>query len=95
MTSDEAAATHAPAWVGIWLNILLLGKIVLPLSLFIWKQTRLVALAAFIAGVVRVLSQTSADDGMTHKFGHSYPANAGICWNADWPEESNCRFRIM
>jgi hypothetical protein len=54
MTFNEAVATHAPAWVGIWLNILLLGAIVLPLSLFIWKQTRLVALVALIAGGVSV-----------------------------------------
>jgi hypothetical protein len=55
MTFKEAVATHAPAWVGIWLNILLLGAIVLPLSLFIWKQTRLVALAALIAGIAGIV----------------------------------------
>ena len=55
MTFNEAVAAHAPAWVGIWLNIMLLGAIVLPLTLFIWKSTRLTALFTLIAGVVGVV----------------------------------------
>lgn len=54
MSFNEAVAAHAPAWVGIWLNIMLLGAIVLPLALFIWKSTRLTALFTLIAGVVSV-----------------------------------------
>ncbi len=54
MTFNEAVATQAPAWVGIWLNLLLLGAIVLPLALFIWKSTRLTALFTLVAGVVGV-----------------------------------------
>ncbi|MCF2869482.1 hypothetical protein L0664_00260 [Octadecabacter sp. G9-8] len=54
MTFNEAVATHAPAWVGIWLNIMLLGAIVLPLALFIWKSTRWTAVFTLIAGVVGV-----------------------------------------
>ncbi|MEO9823522.1 MAG: hypothetical protein ABJF50_03770 [Paracoccaceae bacterium] len=54
MTFNEAVATYAPAWVGIWINFLLLGAIVLPLVLFFWKPTRLVALSAIVAGVVSV-----------------------------------------
>lgn len=54
MTFDEAVATYAPAWVGIWLNVLLLGAIVLPLSLFIWKSTRLTALFVVLAGAFSV-----------------------------------------
>ncbi len=42
-----------------------------------------------------VLSQTSAHDGTTYDFGHSYPASAANCRNGDWPEGSNCRLRIM
>ncbi|WP_299732334.1 hypothetical protein [uncultured Tateyamaria sp.] len=55
MTFEEAVATHAPAWVGIWLNFLLLGAIVLPLTLVIWKSTRLTALFALLAGVIGVV----------------------------------------
>lgn len=54
MTFNEAVATHAPAWVGIWINFLLLGAIVLPLLLFFWKSTRSAALFAVIAGVISV-----------------------------------------
>jgi hypothetical protein len=52
MTFNEAIAAHAPAWVEIWINLLLLGAIVLPLVLFVWKSTRIIAVSALIAGVV-------------------------------------------
>lgn len=55
MTFEEAVATHAPAWVGIWLDILFFSAIVLPLSLVIWKATRLTALFVFIAAVFNVV----------------------------------------
>ena len=51
MTLEEALAQQ-PAWLGIWLNIMMLGAFVAPLALFIWKQTRLVAFAAVVAGVL-------------------------------------------
>jgi len=54
MTFNEAVAAHAPAWVAIWMNLLLLGAIVLPLTLFFWKATRLTALFSLIAGVVSI-----------------------------------------
>ncbi len=54
MTFDEAVAAHAPAWVAIWMNIFLLGAIVLPLTLFLWKATRLTALFSVIASAVSV-----------------------------------------
>jgi len=54
MTFNEAVAAHAPAWVAIWMNFLLLGAIVLPLTLFFWKATRLTALFSLIAGVISV-----------------------------------------
>lgn len=52
MTFNEAVAQHAPAWVGLWINILLLGAIILPLSLFFWKATRSAAAFALIAGII-------------------------------------------
>jgi len=51
MTLPEAIAQQ-PAWLGIWLNILMLGAFILPLTLFIWKPTRLVALAAIFTGLL-------------------------------------------
>lgn len=54
MTFNEAVATHAPAWVAIWINILLLGAMVLPLTLAFWKPTRITALFSLIAGLVSV-----------------------------------------
>lgn len=44
MTFNEAMALQ-PMWVQIWLNVLLLGAFVLPLSFLFWRQSR-------IAGVV-------------------------------------------
>ncbi len=48
MTLSEAMAAQ-PAWLQIWLNILLLGAFALPLSLLIWKQTRLLAVTCLLA----------------------------------------------
>lgn len=54
MTFNEAVAAHAPAWVAIWINILLLGAMILPLTLFFWKSTRLTALFSLVAGIISV-----------------------------------------
>ena len=54
MTFNEAVATHAPAWVAIWINILLIGGMVLPLTLAFWKPTRLTALYSLIASIISV-----------------------------------------
>lgn len=54
MTFNEAVAMHAPAWVAIWMNILLLGAIALPLTLVFWKATRLTALFSLIASVISI-----------------------------------------
>ncbi len=51
MTFQEAIAQQ-PAWIGYWLKWLLLGAIVLPLALLIWRQSRIAAIAAIVAGVV-------------------------------------------
>ncbi len=48
MTFNEAIALQ-PQWVQIWLNILFAGAFVLPLSLLIWRVSR-------ISGVITLLS---------------------------------------
>lgn len=48
MTFQEATA-QLPTWVQIWLNILLLGAFILPLTLLIWKQTRVTAIITLLA----------------------------------------------
>ena len=40
-------------------------------------------------------SQNLANGGFIADAGHSYPASAANCWNADWLDASNCRLRIM
>ncbi len=52
MTLTEAIATHSPAWVNLWLNVLFIGAFILPLSLFIWKSTRWTAVFCVIAAVI-------------------------------------------
>ncbi|WP_299297241.1 hypothetical protein [uncultured Tateyamaria sp.] len=54
MTFNEAMAAHAPAWVVIWTNILLLGAVVLPLTLAFWKSTRLTALLSVFASAISI-----------------------------------------
>jgi dolichyl-phosphate-mannose--protein O-mannosyl transferase len=51
MTLSEAMALQ-PAWIGIWLNILLVGAFIVPLALLIWKPSRLAAIFCIIAGVL-------------------------------------------
>lgn len=48
MTFQDAVANQ-PAWVQMWLNVLLFGAFILPVSLFIWRQTRLTALITLVA----------------------------------------------
>ena len=48
MTFQEAVS-HQPLWVQLWVDWLLFGAIVLPLALFIWKQSRQAAIAAVLA----------------------------------------------
>jgi hypothetical protein len=54
MTLSEAIAQQ-PQWIQYWLYVLVFSILVLPLSLLIWKQTRLTAIitiaASFIAGL--------------------------------------------
>jgi len=48
MTMQEAIALQ-PAWIGMWLRVLLLCAFILPISLVIWKKTR-------IAGIITPLA---------------------------------------
>ena len=54
MTLNQAIALQ-PLWVQYWLYVVILGIVVLPLTLLIWKQTRLTAFitvaASILAGV--------------------------------------------
>ncbi len=51
MTLPEAIATQ-PAWIGHWLNILMLGGFILPVILLFWPSSRRVAICTLLAGVV-------------------------------------------
>lgn len=51
MTLAEAI-TQQPQWVQYWLYVLIFGIVVLPLSLLIWKQTRLTAVITIAASVL-------------------------------------------
>jgi len=52
MTLNEAMAQFGPQWLSIWLPILLAGAFVLPLSLLIWKSTRLTAILCLVASLL-------------------------------------------
>ena len=51
MTFEDAIALQ-PAWVGVWLNVLFFGAFILPLTLLIWRQTRLLAVVTVAASVL-------------------------------------------
>jgi len=50
MTFQDAVA-HQPLWVRLWLDWLLFVVIALPFALLVWKQSRIVVLAAIIADI--------------------------------------------
>ena len=54
--SFQEAIAQQPAWVFWWLNWMAVGVFVLPLSLLIWRQSRIVGvvtlLAVFLAAVI-------------------------------------------
>lgn len=50
MTLEEAIALQ-PAWVGIWVQWLSFAAFILPISLLIWKETRLTAVITTIASI--------------------------------------------
>lgn len=50
MTLQQAIA-HLPLWLRIWIDVLLFGVFVLPFSLFIWRESRIAAVAILVADV--------------------------------------------
>ena len=50
MTFQDAIA-HQPLWVRLWLDWLLFVVIALPFALLVWKQSRIVVVAAIIADI--------------------------------------------
>lgn len=50
MTFDQAIQLQ-PQWVQIWLNVLLFGAFILPLTLVFWKQSRMAALFSVLASI--------------------------------------------
>lgn len=63
MTFDQAIQLQ-PQWVQIWLNVLLFGAFFLPLTLFIWKQTRLTALVTLASSAISAFGVTWIFDQM-------------------------------
>ncbi len=57
MSFEEAVALQ-PAWVGIWLNVLLLGAFILPIVLLFWRQSRMAGIWTLIASVLSGVSVT-------------------------------------
>jgi hypothetical protein len=51
MTLPEAVATQ-PAWIGHWIQWLIFGAFILPLTLTFWRKTRLAALLALLTGML-------------------------------------------
>lgn len=51
MTLNEAVAQQ-PLWVQYWLYVLVFGIVVLPVTLLIWKQTRLTAIITIAASIL-------------------------------------------
>ena len=55
MTLEEAIAQQ-PQWISWWLNWMLFAAFALPFALFIWRQSRIAALATIAASVAGGLS---------------------------------------
>lgn len=63
MTFSEAIATQ-PAWIGVWLNVLLAGAFVLPLALLIWRQSRLIGIVVPLSSLAGGLATNLLYDQM-------------------------------
>lgn len=48
--SMEEVIAQQPAWLGLWLNWLMIGGFVLPATLLIWRSTRISGLLGLLAG---------------------------------------------
>ena len=51
LTMDQAMALQ-PAWVGYWLKWLMFGAVFLPISLLIWRETRILGVLTVLAAVL-------------------------------------------
>ncbi len=63
MTMQEAVALQ-PAWVGIWMKILLVCAFILPFALFIWKQSRKAGLFTVVASIAAGFATTKLYDAV-------------------------------
>jgi len=50
MEEFNLIVAQQPQWVQIWLNILFICAFILPISLLIWRQTRMVSIVTLICG---------------------------------------------
>lgn len=55
MTFNEAMALQ-PMWVQIWLNVLLVGAFILPLSFLIWRQSRLAGVVTLAGALIAAVA---------------------------------------
>ncbi len=60
----QDATMQLPTWVQIWMNILLLGAFIMPLSLLIWKQTRITGVITFVVSVLAGFTITLMYDSL-------------------------------
>lgn len=63
MTLPEAIETQ-PVWIGVWLNVLVFGAFVAPLTLLIWKSSRKAGIVTFLASVAAVFAVNFMYDAM-------------------------------
>lgn len=52
MEEFDLIVAQQPQWIQIWLNILVFGAFILPLSLLIWRKTRLTALITLAGSIL-------------------------------------------
>lgn len=52
MEEFDLIVAQQPQWIQIWLNILMFGAFLLPISLLIWRQSRLVAVFTLASSVL-------------------------------------------
>ncbi|MEM7546698.1 MAG: hypothetical protein AAF367_14280 [Pseudomonadota bacterium] len=62
--SFEEAIAQQPAWIGVWLNVLLVGAFVLPLVLIIWRRSRLIGIVLPIVSVAGAVATSALYDAM-------------------------------
>jgi hypothetical protein len=61
MTLEDAIQTQ-PAWLSIWLNVMMLGAFVAPLALLIWRESRVIGALAIVAGVLSAIGVSTLYD---------------------------------